>query len=266
MRMPSDPSSSVRQGLNCGAHSELGDRSRNEDSYAVRSWPSVPLGSATASAWLIAVADGLGGHPRGDEASRAAISAVHDFAPVDAASSPSDEDFTGLFHAAFTAVEALRSRGRDGYLMGGLRQEAQPATTLTIVTRFADDCVKVANLGDSRAYVVAHDGRLLFASAPHQSRSGYLLKCVGDHPFTAPDVVKVRLPGNPHGVIVACASDGVWGPLTRHGDDVSFAERLHMVRGAVGLDGQRFARQLTRDAVTASGRGADNATVCVVVL
>ena len=82
--MPSDSVSNPNnRAFAVGAHSEIGDRSRNEDACAVRCWGlktslSDPGGAAGAY-WLIAVADGLGGHPRGDEASESAISAIGDF-------------------------------------------------------------------------------------------------------------------------------------------------------------------------------------------
>ena len=265
--MPEDPWSPrliVTDGATCGTHSNIGDRPKNEDSSYC--WSRTETGNMAVSTWLIAVADGLGGHPRGEEASAAAIAALDDFNPSNSTSPLSDEELTDIFRSAFNRVELLSSHSCQGDTESGMHLSAQPATTLTVATRTADSDIKVANLGDSRAYVIAPDGDLIFASAPHQSALGYLTKCIGDQPFTVPDIIAVQLAESLEGTVVVCVTDGVWGPLTRHGDDLTFAERIHGIREEVGHDGRRLAKRLARDAVVEHGRGADNATVSAVIL
>ena len=125
---------------------------------------------------------------------------------------------------------------------------------------------KWANLGDSRAYVIAPDGDLVFSSTPHQSALGYLSECLGDQPFTTPEITAVQLPENPCGTVVICVTDGVWNPLTEHENDLTFAKRVHKIHEEVGHDGRRLAKRLACDAVAEHGRGADNATVSAVIL
>ena len=172
-----------------------------------------------------------------------------------------------MFRAASERVESLHSHGRDRLgSEGELPLSAQPATTLIVATCADGRELRVANLGDSRAYVITADGQLIFASTPHNSLGGYVLKCLGDCRFEAPDVCSVRLPEDPAGVVVVCATDGVWAPLTGRGGEASFAEYLHRAALEVGGDSQQLAERLASDAVARAGTGADNATVSVVIL
>lgn len=261
--MPRDPVPPVEHGFTVGAHSEVGERSRNEDSQTTKRWEHLDPEGGVVRSWLMAVADGLGGHPRGDEASAAAIASLEGFEPAGGASF-STEDLKAAFRAARESVEGLHPRAPsvDPWLHGA----AQPATTLTVATRTGDGELRIANLGDSRAYVVAADGKLLFSSTPHNSLRGYVSKCLGDCQSEEPDVRGVRLPEKAGGVVVVCATDGVWVPLTGHGDENDFAGHVHEVHRAVGGHGQRIAEQLTSDAVSRVAVGADNATATVAVL
>lgn len=256
-------------GLRYAARSERGRRRENQDSHTVVKWSCDDLEGAFAPGWLICVADGLGGHPRGAEASAAAVEAVRRFAPADGHSA-TDEDLVALFRAAFDGVDMLRSRGENLFADTGpnaaLWWVPQPATTLTVATWTAGGGLKVANIGDSRAYVMAPDGDLLFSSIAHNTAEGHLSRCVGDYPFMAPDVCSVALPESPSGCLVICATDGVWVSLTRHNRDETFAECVQATRETVGGDIDALVEQLTADAVAAAGPAADNATVSAVIL
>ena len=260
--------SSVAATVLLGGHSEVGDRRRNEDSFTVRHRHAITreLDAAGEQAWLVAVADGLGGHPRGADASHAAISAVDDYnLDQQGRFGAEGEGFTDLFREAFDRVELLRSHSRGLSRASALYQPLQPATTLTVAAGLGDGSLWVANLGDSRAYVMAPDGELLFASEPHNTREGYLSKCLGDFPFTAPDVTEVVLPADRSGVVVVCATDGTWVRLGAEDDD-AFARHVARVRALAGDNAEAIARRVTRDAVVAGGPGTDNATAAVALL
>lgn len=264
--MLDESSASSQYQFSCGAHSDPGDRRNNEDGVATVSWDYATPKGVSESAWLISVADGLGGHPRGEDASACAIDAVNKFRPTNGVSA-SDADLIGLFRAAFDKVEELRSRKRRVRPSIFFDDLQQPATTLTVATRSGDGDIKVANLGDSRCYVISPAGELVFSSLPHNSTEGYITKCIGGYDyFMAPDIETVGLPSDPAGFMVVCATDGVWVRLTRYDEDVIFADYVAKTCLDVNSDSQQLAKRLTADAVTAGGPGTDNATVSVVIL
>jgi protein phosphatase len=109
-------------------------RRRNEDAmYVGRS--------------LFAVADGLGGHPAGDIASAAAIEALSPYdRPVDPA------NLSATVGRAVRAVnEALRQKIEAEPQLAGM------GTTLVALLRSGTAAV-LANVGDSRAYLVRNSG------------------------------------------------------------------------------------------------------------
>jgi protein phosphatase len=109
--------------LRCGAWSERGIRERNEDCAAYNG----ALG-------FLVIADGMGGHPSGDEASAQVIDEV--LAVLE--SSPSPQDV--LIAACLEAHEALASHGDN-------RGSTLTAAVLT------GDQLHVAHVGDTRLYL-----------------------------------------------------------------------------------------------------------------
>ena len=123
-------------------------RRRNEDSFAV--FPE--LGVAV-------VADGMGGHPGGDVASRiAAETAAGTLAEAVRGRSGTDDDFVDAFRrimreAVLGAHAAIREEGRANPELDGM------GTTLTAMVVDADRRWVVGHVGDSRAYRL-RDGEL----------------------------------------------------------------------------------------------------------
>ncbi|MET7669500.1 PP2C family protein-serine/threonine phosphatase [Micromonospora luteifusca] len=122
-------------------------RKRNEDSHS-------------QGQWLYVVADGLGGHVAGDIASSTVIAAVQSYdRPVD----PEDlADFLG--RAINEASEALRRKVREDPKLAGM------GTTFVALLRSGSHAV-VANVGDSRAYLIrrhgSHDNAMVQVSEDH---------------------------------------------------------------------------------------------------
>ena len=120
-------------------------RDQNEDAVH-------PAGSGSGAGCVVAVADGLGGHPAGDEASRLAIDSV-------AASSAGDP--TGL-------VDTARQRLVEHIMV---ETEKRPeliamATTLTLALLSPTGAVAVGHVGDSRLYLL-HEGTLSQVTEDH---------------------------------------------------------------------------------------------------
>ena len=93
--------------------------------------------------WLYAIADGLGGHVAGDIASTTAINALKPYDRL----VPPPELPDALGKAVRDANDALRRRIRDAPDLAGM------GTTMVAVLRSGDTAV-VANVGDSRAYLM----------------------------------------------------------------------------------------------------------------
>jgi protein phosphatase len=199
-------------------------RSRNEDALLARPERGV-----------LAVADGLGGHPAGDVASLTALASV-DEAALSAGSS--EDDLRAAAGAAHRAVldAAAAEPGRTG--MG---------TTL-VLAAVSDDAALVLHVGDSRAYLLAPDGGLSAVTEDH-GMHGYLTQALGLDRDIAPDVAHVECP--PGSRLLLC-TDG----LTNMVDDAGLTELLG--RGSA----QEACDFLVEAALDAGG--VDNVTVVVV--
>lgn len=125
-------------------------RQRNEDAFGATGLEvdvrdgEVVFAEALAHHVLAVVADGLGGHPSGDVASRIAVQAVLDAKPDDARS------LVEAVHYANEEVVAAMSAANGSIGMG--------STLVAALIR--EDGIAVANVGDSPAFEIV-DGRLV---------------------------------------------------------------------------------------------------------
>lgn len=198
-------------------------RSRNEDALLARPERGV-----------LAVADGLGGHPAGDVASMVAITSL-DEAPLTAQSS--EQDLRSAVAAAHQAVlAAAEEPGRAG--MG---------TTLVLAV-VGEGSARIVHVGDSRAYLLHPDGPVEALTRDH-GMHGYLTQALGLDRDVEPDVTEVE---TPDGSRLLLCTDG----LTNMVDDDALADLLG--RG----DAQQACDALVETAL-ANG-GIDNVTVVVV--
>ncbi len=125
------------------AVSHPGGRPHNEDDFLATQWDQ---------GWLLAVADGLGGHRAGEVASQCAIqSLVDSFSRLEG--EPSESSFRILFHAVH---DAIRSRAVGAW--------AGMGTTL-VTAYISGSSAIIAHTGDSRAYVIRD--RILFRTRDH---------------------------------------------------------------------------------------------------
>lgn len=211
-----------------GARSDPGKvRENNEDRWLVR---------RSSGVMLLAVADGVGGEQAGEAASGAAIDALE-----------------GRFFDALPAGgarEALASAIRDAndaVLKGQTDRGDAAATTLVACAVRGREAV-VANLGDSRAYLV-RAGSARQVTEDHAGMTpNQITRFVGDPRGVQPDVFVEMLRGGDR--VVLC-SDG----LTRHVEDSEIAS---IARSA---DPLAAADELVRLANERGGE--DNITVVV---
>ncbi|MGI9465482.1 MAG: PP2C family protein-serine/threonine phosphatase [Rubripirellula sp.] len=207
-------------------------RNNNEDQYAVvrrtRSGvvlaSSLPISELThqdRTAWLICVADGLGGEVSGEVASATAVKAMLDFASEMSSwiMQPAENlelDIQKRVALYSQAIKRdLRDKASENTELDGM------ATTLTAAYIYGDSAV-VVNVGDSRSYLVGSDGLrqitrdhtvaqdLLDAGVPAESTRAYgnvLTRCFGTDGDPVPvDVFHVKL--NVDDRILLC-SDGL---------------------------------------------------------
>ena len=136
------------------AHTAQGKRQEQQDSFLVLDFP-------TTGQQIAAVADGMGGHPKGAAASLAAINPLQQLFKVDAFSEKeaiiamrqvmrvADNDVTALGFAETADIDNYRSG---------------PGSTLTVVTAHPKEPYQLVlgHIGDSRAYLFRSEGGVLF--------------------------------------------------------------------------------------------------------
>ena len=202
-------------------------RERNEDRWLVRTYPGTTL---------LAVADGVGGEEGGEVASAAAIEAL---ASAFVAPSYRESSRSSLSVAVQAANLAVLEAAKNA-------QVPHAATTL-VAAAVRGRQVAIANLGDSRGYLV-RGTQVRQITTDHSGESaGSITRFVGDPRGVQPDIFVETL--ELHDRLVLC-SDG----LTRHVTDAEI--------GAATADPSAKAA----DALIALARsrgGEDNVTVVV---
>lgn len=198
---------------------------RNEDSYLV---------DLSIALWI--VSDGLGGHERGDVASRIAVDTI-----------------ANAVRGGATLVEAL-TKAHEAVLAHG----GDMAAT-AVVLKLDGNQYEIVWVGDSRAYLfheglhqltrdhtyiqrLVDEGEMTAEEAQHHPERSFLTQALGSKGGIAPETVSGKLN---HGDKIMLCSDG----LT---DEVDEAEIL-----AIGAD----AARLVQAALNHGGR--DNVTVVV---
>ena len=127
------------------AITEKGRRAKNEDAVLCMELPGVTL---------LAVADGLGGHARGEIASRIAVENLRGMAGEGVAQP--EEFFIRAYRKINSEIKAVAGEiGAEGM-----------ATTLTSALVDSQGNCTLANLGDSRGYVVSR-GRVVLKTKDH---------------------------------------------------------------------------------------------------
>jgi protein phosphatase len=207
------------------ARTEVGHvRSRNEDALLVAEDERV-----------VAVCDGLGGHPAGDVASALAVESLR------ASAGSARESAEGLVAAIAAAHEAIVADARAHPDRDGM------ATTVVLAVLDADE-TRVAHVGDSRAYLLTAEGQLRQVTRDH-GMGGYLTQALGLDRDVEPDVADLETP--PGSRLLLC-SDG----LSNMVDHEAIA--LLLARG----DAKQACDALVEEALDRGG--IDNVTVVVV--
>ncbi len=242
--------------------SAVGPREQNQDHARCR--------LRGDGSWLIAVADGLGGHSRGRAAARRAIRTL----PRRVAG---PAEMQAAFKAAHKAVTKLapkhpRQTLRDARMC--------PATTLSMAAWTPAAGLTLGIAGDTRVVVLWRDdagwhGRSVGRVHRSAGEYGYLTRYLGA-PLAWPQMgetdrdpmdiftdADIDVPAELTGYAVVITSDGAWEPLT------SDRKRpvAHSIAAAVHADDNdaRIIADRVMDAALNTGL-ADNATVAVAAV
>ncbi|MBT2211641.1 PP2C family serine/threonine-protein phosphatase [Actinomadura sp. NEAU-AAG7] len=215
--------------------------------------------SAFASPGLLAVADGMGGHPHGDVASRTAITVLAEAAPHRAAGREGGDPGPALASAVTDIAARLDDLGRHDPDL------ARMGTTLTALA-WDGAGFAVAHIGDSRAYVLrggvleritrdhtmvqilVDEGRLTPEQAARHPRASVLVRALQGGARAQPDLYhREARPGDRY---LLC-SDGVSGVIP---DEA--------IRDA--LDAPAPEEAVDRLVALANGAGGPDNITCVV--
>lgn len=129
--------------ITAGSRTAAAGRPENEDAVLVLDLPALAGDAGSEPGYLLAVADGMGGHERGEVASQLAIETL-----ASVVRESSETDTAALLKQAFRrANEAIFADGHGDGDTGGMG-----TTLVTAVVR--GKYLTIANVGDSRAYLL----------------------------------------------------------------------------------------------------------------
>jgi serine/threonine protein phosphatase PrpC len=235
----------------------------NEDSlFAIQG--ARPNNSQHQQFGLFVVADGMGGHANGQDASRLAIQTIIDYIlpRVSARSQFDDEGFLSLLREGVQfANQAVHQRNLD--------ERADMGTTMTAAL-VVGATAYVANVGDSRTYLyrepegltrITHDHSVVASLVDagiikpddiytHPKRN-QIYRSLGEKPFVEVDSFKVPL--QPGDKLLLC-SDGLW--------DMVRDPAIQQLMSAPAPNPSKTGQDLIQAAL--EGGGEDNVSVIVV--
>ncbi len=219
-------------------------RERNEDRWLVRAYPGT---------MLLAVADGVGGEDGGEIASTAAIEAL-------GAAFVAPSYFEVARSSLSVAVQAANTAVLDA-----AKQERVPSAATTLVAAaIRGRQVAIANLGDSRAYLVRGAAIRQITTDHSGDRASSITRFVGDPRGVQPDIFVETL--EPKDRIILC-SDG----LTRHVADTEISAAVagppaKAVDALVALARSRGGEDNVTVVVYAAGRTVPRALIGTLIL
>lgn len=209
----------IRPGIEVASLSDLGcQRENNEDSYSY--WEPASDAEFAQKGRLAVVADGMGGHEGGQEASRIAVEAIQE-TYADTPTTDPQALLTAGFHDAHQRIQRYAA---DHSKLRGM------GTTATAVVIVANH-LHYAHIGDSRLYRVTklevtrltHDhsyvGRLVESGVitPEEAEAhpqrNILTAALGAGAEIAVETPEAPIPLKSEDTLVLC-TDGLWGQLT----------------------------------------------------
>ncbi|MGC9333414.1 MAG: Stp1/IreP family PP2C-type Ser/Thr phosphatase, partial [Anaerolineae bacterium] len=245
----------LEPGLEVGLASDIGPTRRLNEDYADFCIPQDPV-LACAKGAIFVLADGMGGHQAGDIASRQAVALVLEGYYGDPAAQPADR-----------LVRAIKIANRSLY-EEALSDPAKSGMGTTLVAAVVlGQKIYVANVGDSRAYLISKQGIVQITTdhswVEEQLRAGLLTReqvrhhphrhlvtrALGSKPSVEVDLFEAEISA---GDSILLCSDGLIGRV----EDAEIATTVQQYAP------EEAARHLVAQA--SERGGSDNITVLIV--
>ena len=216
----SNANSSTEKERTIGMLTDVGKvRTIDEDSILAADL-SFGVNSESSKFLLLAVADGMGGHAKGEEASKIALNAI---ARTVIPELFNDTPFTELLE------KGIQNANQDILDYTAKYPESSGMGTTSVCAVVKGNEVHLANVGDSRAYVISDDeirgvtkdhsyvqalvdeGKITQAEAREHPKKNIITKAVGISPSVEADKLKLTLDSD-ESLLLCC--DGVIAHLT----------------------------------------------------
>jgi len=216
----SNANSSTEKERTIGMLTDVGKvRTIDEDSILAADL-SFGVNSKSSKFLLLAVADGMGGHAKGEEASKIALNAI---ARAVIPELFNDTPFTELLE------KGIQNANQDILDYTAKYPESSGMGTTSVCAVVKGNEVHLANVGDSRAYVISDDeirpvtkdhsyvqalvdeGKITQAEAREHPKKNIITKAVGISPSVEADKLKLTLDSD-ESLLLCC--DGVIAHLT----------------------------------------------------
>ena len=216
----SNVNSSTEKERTIGMLTDVGKvRTIDEDSILAADL-SFGVNSESSKFLLLAVADGMGGHAKGEEASKIALNAI---ARTVIPELFNDTPFTELLE------KGIQNANQDILDYTAKYPESSGMGTTSVCAVVKGNEVHLANVGDSRAYVISDDeirgvtkdhsyvqalvdeGKITQAEAREHPKKNIITKAVGISPSVEADKLKLTLDSD-ESLLLCC--DGVIAHLT----------------------------------------------------
>lgn len=232
-------------------------RDHNEDAYKLP--VDADINTLDSKGHLYVLADGMGGHHKGEIASDITIETVNSEYYTTVTSLPSDNPTNAIIDALSNAITKANDQVFDATEGGG--------TTVVAAVLHGDSLVAM-NVGDSRAYLLRNGqlrllsrdhslvsrlvevGKITEAEALTHPRRNVLYQALGQGSEVEIHVVSEKL--EPDDVVILC-SDGLWGEVS----EPELKQVLDQTASPLSA-----AKQLI-DLANASG-GPDNITAIII--
>ena len=239
------------------------DHPNQDNLFAIQAMRATPQGQQPVG--LFIVADGMGGHANGQEASRLAVQTISDLVvPAMLRVNEDEDDFSELLRDGIHRANlALYQRNRQ--------QPEMMGTTVTAAL-VVNTTAYIANVGDSRTYryrageglkqitrdhsVVARlveDGVISREDVYEHPKRNQIYRCLGEHSTVEIDSFVETVQATD--VLLLC-SDGLW-EMVRDPD-------INKIITSSATHPSQISSMLVQAAL--SGGGADNISVVVVML
>jgi PPM family protein phosphatase len=247
----------IRPGVDAAALTDVGcQRQNNEDSYLY--WEAEDDNEFQRKGRLAIVADGMGGHEGGQEASHIAVCAIKQ----EYQNAPGDDVRRALLEGFQAAYRQIQERTLADASLQGM------GTTCTAIVLKGRD-LHYAHLGDSRLYRVrgedvrqltrdhSYVGRLVekgiisAEEAETHPQRHILTAALGTGPEPAPETLEEPIPLQEEDTLILC-TDGLWGVVNEEEIRQSVADTIP----------QRACQKLVQ--LAKERGGPDNITVQVL--